>query len=211
MDSSFLNSDWSIYLDTSFILHTCYQCIDHKPVKVRNAEKEIWNLFYFKQWKCYISNIVISEVYSVVERTSLREYIDKKIIHAERETIKKWENYNTHTRQKLRLKYKDQNWFKISIKEWRTDPQYANEYRIKVINEIQNIFDSLPDFICLNSIWKASDTIDKFKNIKKQYIELDGNDINHYLICKENNISALVSCDADFSSISDPNLRIFSI
>jgi predicted nucleic acid-binding protein len=211
MDNTFLKSDWSIYLDTSFILHTCYRCIDHKETKVKDAEKKLGDLLCYKQWNCYISNIVMSEIYTVIERTALQEHIDKKIISAEWDNIEKWAGFNTHTRQQLRFKYRSTEWFNIKVKDWRTNPNYREEYRIKVINEIKNIMDSLPDCICVNSIWDTSKTVARFRTTKMKYIELDWSDINHYLICKENNIDSIIACDIDFSSIDDKALRVFVI
>jgi len=211
MDNKFLTSERSIYLDTSFILHSNYQCIDHKASTVSKSEKILWSFFMYKNEKCYISNIVLNEIYTVVERTALREYIDKKIIISENIKTEDWIDYNIHTRNQLRDKYKNIQWYNIRIKEWRNKSEYEKIYKIKVINEIQNILDSLPNFICISGFSKNEEVMDNFKNIKKKYKQLDWNDINHLLLCKEHNIDWIISCDSDFSWINENWLQIFNI
>jgi len=159
----------------------------------------------------YISNITINEIYNVVEKTALQEFIDKKIIQLEKINIDEWKNYNPFSRKQLRIKYSETEWCNIKQKEWRTKEEYKEIYKIKIIDEIQNIIDSLPDFICISWFINNEELVWKFKKIKSKYTELDWNDINHYLLCKEHNIKWLITCDNDFKSIIDKDLVIFSI
>jgi predicted nucleic acid-binding protein len=192
-------------------LNANYDCIDNDARIVKKSQNILWDLFTYKQWKCYISNITINEIYNVVEKTALQEFIDKKIIQFENINIEEWKNYNQFTRRKLRIDYSKTEWFNIKQKDWRSKEEYKEIYKIKVIDEIQNIFDSLPDFICISWFTNNEETVWKFKKTKTKYTELDWNDINHYLLCKEHNINWILSCDNDFKSIEDKEIIIFLI
>ncbi|MFA5917451.1 MAG: hypothetical protein WC850_04445 [Candidatus Gracilibacteria bacterium] len=211
MDEKLLNKLESIYIDTSFILNANYDCIDNDARIVKKSQNILGDLFTYKQGKCYISNITINEIYNVVEKTALQEFIDKKIIQFENINIEEWKNYNQFTRRKLRIDYSKTEGFNIKQKDWRSKEEYKEIYKIKVIDEIQNIFDSLPDFICISGFTNNEETVGKFKKTKTKYTELDGNDINHYLLCKEHNINGILSCDNDFKSIEDKEIIIFLI
>lgn len=206
-----LNKFNAIYLDTSFILYALYYCINHKKQTIKKSENILWDLFAFEQGKCYISNITLSEVYTVVEKTALQEFNDNKIIKEENITIDEWKNYNPYTRNQLRTRYSSITWFNIKLKDWRIDESNKDYYKAKVIDSIQNIIDSLPEYVCIS--WFKDNTIvcNNFKKIKKLYNQLDWNDINHYLLCKDNNIDCIISCDSDFEWINDKELMIYII
>lgn len=209
MSNDLLTSkDKSVYLDTSFILYSTSDSVDHNEYVRNEASQYLWLLFQYKDENCYISNIVISELFHAVERSGFQVFIDKKIIKELSIDNVVWNSYSKEKRNEKRIEYSSKIWFNIKeIKKWR-DKEFLEDYRLLVINEFNNIVDSLPPTIKVLSTLDNNTMIKKFLATKTKYYMLDSNDTNHYLLCKEHNINWIITCDKDFSQIDDKEIEI---
>lgn len=210
MSKNFITTnEKSIYLDTSFIIYSLVDSIDRDINISEMAINMIWLLYTYKSDNCYISNIVLSELYHALERSWFQYYIDEQII--KKLSIDKtiWKNYKKTEREKFRYENMESIWLTLKdIKKWRY-PEFENIYKILVTDEFENIIASLPPWIKIISNFSSEESIlDKFKKIKKKYHKLDSNDVNHYLLCKEHNIDWILTCDNDFNEINDENLEV---
>lgn len=203
MIKSYISSpEEKVYLDTSFILNALWNFSD-----LNNREKiqEIFWLLYIKNWNIFISNIVINEIFNVLERIWFREFIDEKII--KHLWIKKeaWVNFKKEERENERNMNDKKLWFDFKrVKEWRKEI-YKNDYKKFVLDEFENIIDSLfsLNIKIISNFSNENNYYSNFLQNKKLYRKLDSNDLWHFLICKENNISTIITCDNDFVDVKN--------
>ena len=200
--SYILSPEEKVYLDTSFILNALWNFSD---LKNREKTQEIFWLLYIKNWNIFISNIVINEIFNVLERIWFREFIDSKIINSlwiQKET---WVNFEKEEREYKRIENDIKLWLDSKkIKKWREEV-YKNEYKKFVLDEFENIIDSLFS-LNIEIISNFSDQKSYYNNFlqnKKLYKRLDSNDLWHFLICKENKIWTIITCDNDFNDIKN--------
>ena len=110
----------------------------------------------------------------------------------------------------------DEIWLNIKdIKKWRWEKKYKIEYKSLVIDEYENIIDSLeslPQWIKYISNFNPEEKLPKlFLYNKKKYNKLDSNDVNHYMLCKEHSLDWILTCDSDFKQINDNDIKIIVI
>lgn len=204
MIKSYISSpEEKIYLDTSFILKSLWNFSDISNRE--NCQEIFWTLYYKEKWSIFISNIVINEIFNVIEKIWFREFLDKEIIKHLWITEEEWLNYSKKNREKIRNKNDKVLWFDFSkIKEWRKE-KFKNEYKKFVLDEFENIIDSLFS-LNIEIISNFSDQKSYYSNFlqnKKLYKRLDSNDLWHFLICKENKIWTIITCDNDFNDIKN--------
>ena len=101
----------SIYLDTSFVLSSLYDSIDSNPHIVGECNQILWLLFAKENANCYISNIVINELFNVIERTWFQVYMDTKIISILNISKEEWVSYSKKYREKFENLWKFSPYF----------------------------------------------------------------------------------------------------
>lgn len=215
MVNKFIVSDEkSVYLDTSFILCAYYESIDSNKHIVDESRQILWLLFIrWDNCNCYISNIVINELYNVIERSWFRAYIDKKIINYLKISESDWICYPKTEKEKIRIENEKNVWLSMrNIKDWRSESTYTKDYEAFVEDEFFMIIEGLPPWTkCISNFENQEKILENFINIRKTYKKLDSNDVNHYLLCKEHNINGILTCDSDFKEITDSKLKIVVI
>lgn len=200
-----ISTDKSVYLDTSFIINAFYDSYSKDKEVVENSQEVLWLLYQYKVWGCYISNITINELFNTIEKQWYRAFIDLKIIKKLWITEIEWKELGKSEKEKYRADNDSKLGFNYyDIKSWRKN-DYKEDYKIYVYNEFENIVTWIKHLdikIITNLNMPHEYDIIFFKNIKI-YNKLDSNDLNHFLLCKENNISWIITCDSDFTQLKN--------
>ena len=203
----------SVYLDTSFIFNALNDSYDKEKKVTKNSQEILWLLFQYKIWNCYISNITINELFNTIEKQWYIAFIDNKIIKEIWLSKSDWKKLHKTQKDKYRNEKLGFNYY--NIKSWRKD-EHKDDYKTYVYNEFENIIDTLKglEFITITNFENSSNYYDNFYQNIKKLNKLDASDLNHFLLCKEHNVSWIITCDSDFTQVkqvSDNNIEILHI